>query len=280
MCFEQHHQRRGPREAPGVRCARQVRTIVEWRTRRMPSSTFAVPARGQVFPGFLCPSGRARYASGEWTPSAPFLKGNLAKSHRRPICEKSAARVIANSAELKKLRDEAMVEQKFHKSKRAAAMKEPAATFSQDDAHKQPMTGQVLSTSPSIATPTADDELSRPSVHHVAAAAAPVGRSFRMSTNFLHGVSVRNEWLRLTTLGMQVKWQSLIMNSVRTILTQTTAATPEKRRCQHHPRHNHAQCHAPTISVHPNITCSLFGKATHDRAWPNGPCVGICFCRN
>ena len=200
---------------------------------------------GQVFPGFRGTSSRA-----EWTRSAlqpcKVPPSTTARSRRNFVMKPWSSKGSTSPS---------------------APRKRPAATFSQDDGHKQPMTGQVLSTSPSIATPTADDELSRPSVHHVAAAAAPVGRSFRMSTIFLHGLSVRNEWLRLTTLGMQVSWQSLIMISASTILTPTTAATPEKRRCQRHPRHDHARCHAPTVSVQTNITCSLFGKATHDRAW-------------
>ena len=81
----------------------------------------------------------------------------------RPFCEMYAAREITNSVELKKLRDEAMVEQGFSMSTRAVAMKRPAATLPQDDAHAQPTTGQVLSTSPSIATPTpdVDDDVER-----------------------------------------------------------------------------------------------------------------------
>ena len=81
--------------------------------------------------------------------------------------------MIAKSAELKKLRDQVMVEYGFNKSTRAVAMKRLAATPSQDDAHLQPTSGQVLSTSPSIATPTPDvDDVSSARPHCVAAAAA------------------------------------------------------------------------------------------------------------
>ena len=84
--------------------------------------------------------------------------------------------MIANSAELKKLREEAMVEQRFNKSTRAVAMNRRAAPSPQDDAHAQPATGQMLSTSPSIATPTPDvDDVSSAKPHSVAATAAPGG---------------------------------------------------------------------------------------------------------
>ena len=103
-------------------------------------------------------------------PSTPALM--LCVKLARPICEKYAAGEITNGTELKKLRDEAMVEQGFSKSTRAVAMKRLAATLLQDDAHTQPTTGQVLSTSPSIATPTPDVDDSSARPHYVAAAAA------------------------------------------------------------------------------------------------------------
>ena len=113
----------------------------------------------------------------------------------RPFCEKYAAGEITNGTELKKLRGEAMFEQGFSKSTRAVAMKRPAATLLQDDAHAQPTIGQVLSTSPSIATPTPDVDDSSARPHYVAAAAAP-GRMrdpFGCPRVFLHGVSVPND---------------------------------------------------------------------------------------
>ena len=95
---------------------------------------------------FRCTSNRARFATGEWTfgnlpprqpckvpPSTPALMRLV--EFARPFCEKNAARDVTNSAEMKKLRDEARVEQGFSKSTRAVAMKRLAAALPQDDAH-------------------------------------------------------------------------------------------------------------------------------------------------
>ena len=104
-------------------------------------------------------------------PSTPALVRCV--EFERAVCEKYAAGEITNGTELKIFRDEAMGEQEFSKSTRAVAMKRPAATLLQDDSHAQPTTGQVLSTSSSIAIPTPDVDDSSARPHYVAAAAAP-----------------------------------------------------------------------------------------------------------
>ena len=164
VCFEQHHQRRRPREAPAVRFARQVRTFVEWRTRRLSSSTCVVLARGRVLVGF-----DVRTIAQDLPVAIGYIRQRSSRATLQSATVDASFDALHGVREtiLRRGHGRARVQQ-VH----ACGCHEEACS----DTPTRRSTGQMLSTSPSNATPTPDaGDVSSARPHYVAAAAAPGG---------------------------------------------------------------------------------------------------------